>query len=261
LSHELLLFIVIQHSDERYVHPKKKVKEKTMKKLCFLAAAILFSSMAFAQGPAGPAWEQGIEKFSIEVNVGMPFHWTNGIHDDQATAGNRIEDKSVTANTAIGFAMNYNFNGMIGLTLDMDFSLGAKLDGFASPTSDYLSLAGANAFLGPVIYLYNSNSLRIPFAFGVHMYYFADDLWIPDLGSSGAWVNRQEFQLGPQVSLGIQYHFSRGIYMFGRTSASVDILRVHSMTGSDGSAVSENTHTDSSLNWSVKPCIGIGIKF
>jgi hypothetical protein len=232
-----------------------------MKKLCFLAAAILFSSMVFAQGPANSEFEQGIETFSMEINVGVPFHWTNGIHDDQATSGNKIEDKSVTANTAIGFAMNYNFNSMFGLTLDMDFSFGAKLSGFASPTSDYLSLGGINAFLGPVIYLYNSNSLRIPVAFGIHVYYFADDLWIPDLGSSGAWANRQEFQLGPQVSLGIQYHFSRSIYMFGRTSASIDIFRLHAMTKSDGSAVSEDSHIDASLNWSVKPSIGIGIKF
>jgi hypothetical protein len=230
-----------------------------MKKLCFLVAVFLVANLAFAQ--ENVKTDSGIEKFSMEINVGFPVHWTNGVHDDAVNSGNMIEDKSVTANTAIGFATNFNFTRTFGLTLDMDFSFGAKLSGFATPASDHLSLAGANVFFGPVIYLYNSNSLRIPFAFGVHLYYFTDDLWLPDLGVNGAWINRQEFQLGPEVSLGIQFHFDNGIYVFCRTNVAVDMFRMHSMSGSNGTAYDENSHTDFSLNWSVKPCIGIGIKF
>jgi len=230
-----------------------------MKKLCLLAAVFLVAGAAFAQ--ENVKTDLGIEKFSVEVNVGFPVHWTNGVHDDAANQGNKLEDKSVTANTAIGLATTFNFSRKVGFTMDMDFALGAKLAGFASPTSDYISLAGANVFLGPVFYLYNSNSLRIPLAFGVHMYYFTDDLWIPGLGSAGAWIKRQEFQVGPGASIGVQYHFDNSLYVFSRTSVAMDIFRMHSLAGSDGSAYDDSNHKDVSINWSVKPCIGIGIKF
>jgi len=229
-----------------------------MKKLCFLLAVFLLATAVFAQEERK---ELGIERFNLEVNVGFPVHWTNGVHDDAVNQGNKFEDKFVTANTAIGVATTFNFTRVIGLTLDTDFSLGAKLSGFASPTSDYISLAGANVFLGPVFYLYNANSLRIPLAVGVHMYYFADDLWIPNLGNSGAWINRQDFQIGPGFSLGIQYHFDNGVYIFSRTNVMLDIYRMHTLYGSDGTALDDQYHSDYSLNWSVKPCIGIGIKF
>jgi len=231
-----------------------------MKKLCFLTAAILVASMAFAQKALA---QEGLrtEKFSLEVNVGFPIHWTNGLHDDPMNEGNMIEDKSVTANTAIGLAANFNFNRKFGVTLDADFSFGAKLAGYASPTSDYISLSGVNVFLGPVLYLYNSNALRIPLAFGVHMYYFGDNLWIPSLGTEGAWLSRQDFQFGPGVSLGVQYHFDSGIYMFSRTNVTVDFLRAHSMKGSNGSELTKESHGDVSPNWSVKPSLGIGVKF
>jgi len=230
-----------------------------MKKLCLLAAVFLVAGAAFAQ--ENVKTDLGIEKFSMEVNVGFPIHWTNGVHEDAANSDNKFEDKSVTANTSIGLATTFNFSRSVGLILDMDFSIGAKLAGFASPTSDYISLAGANFFAGPVFYLYNSNSLRIPLAFGVHMYYFADDLWIPGLGSDGAWLKRQEFQIGPGLSLGVQYHFDNSVYIFSKTNVAVDIFRVHSQEGSDGSAYRGNYHKDVSVNWSVKPCIGIGVKF
>jgi len=230
-----------------------------MKKLFFLAAVFLVASMAFAQ--ESMRTELGIERLDLEINVGFPVHWTNGMHDDAVNQGNVFEDKSVTANTAIGVAATYNFTRSIGVMLDMDFFLGAKLAGFSSPTSDYISLAGMNLFLGPVFYLYNSNSLRIPFTFGVHMYYFTDDLWVPDLGNNGAWMNRHDFQIGPEFSLGIQYHFDNGVYIFSRTNVALDFYRVHGLLGSDGTTYEGSPHMDFALNWRVKPTIGIGIKF
>lgn len=231
-----------------------------MKKLYFLTAAILVAGMAFAQKTLAQE-KLGIERFSLEVNVGFPIHWTNGLHDDPENEDNKIEDKSVTANTAIGLAANLNFNRTFGLILDTDFSFGGKLAGYASPTSDYISLSGVNIFLGPVMYLYNSGALRVPLALGFHMYFFGDNLWIPDLGTNGAWLSRQDFQFGPGLSLGIQYHFNTGIYMFSRTGVTVDFIRVHSMKKSDGSALTKEYHSDISPNWSVKPSLGIGIKF
>jgi len=231
-----------------------------MKKLYFLIAVFLVASAVFAQENYRD--ELGIERFNMEVNVGFPVHWTNGVHNDTVNDGNKYEDKFATADTAIGLAGTYNINRNIGITLDMDFFFGAKLTGFSSPTSNYISLSGLNVFVGPVFYLYNNGALRIPFTAGLHFYYFGDDLWIPELdGSGGSWTNRHEFQFGPEVSLGIQYHFDNNVYIFSRTNAGIDFLRVHSMNLSDGSEYSKKFHRDLSLNWDVKPSIGIGMKF
>jgi len=227
-----------------------------MRKLCFLLAVFLVAGAAFAQ--ENEKKELGFERINLEVNIGFPVHWTNGVHDD---SGNVIEDKSVTVNTAIGIATTFNFTRTFGLILDTDFFVGAKLAGYASPTSDYISLSGANMFIGPVFYLYNSGALRIPFGVGVHLNYFADDLWVPQLGAAGAWLNRQEFQVGTGVSIGIQYHFDSGVYIFSRTNVAIDFLRMHSWSGSDGTDYNGTLHTDLAPDWIVKPTLGIGIKF
>jgi len=231
-----------------------------MKKLCILAAAILVAGMAFAQTTKAQG-ELGTERISLEVNVGFPVHWTNGMHDDPMYEDNMIEDKMVTANTAIGLAATFNFNRRFGVTLDSDFSFGGKLAGYASPTSDYISLSGINLFLGPVLYLYNNGAFRVPLTLGFHMYYFGDNLWIPNLGTEGAWMGRNDFQFGPGLSIGVQYHFNTGIYMFSRTNATIDFIRAHSMKWSDGTELTKENHSDISPNWSIKPSLGIGVKF
>ncbi|MCL2185234.1 MAG: hypothetical protein FWB86_05185 [Treponema sp.] len=211
-----------------------------------------------------------IELFNLEVSMGFPVHWTNGLHLDWFPQNDiQWEDKTVTANTAIGLALVFNFTRTFGLSLDLDLFFGGRLAGFSSPTSDYNSLFGANVFLGPLFYLYNNDILRIPLQVGVHMYYFSDDIWLPDLsaGNAGAWMYRSDMQVGLSLSLGIQFHFDKNIYMFSKTNVSVDALRIHTIrwvTSSSGSPeFEEKSHTDILLdiNWGVKPSFGLGIKF
>jgi hypothetical protein len=255
-----------------------------MKKFIALSAVlILVSGLCFAQvednfygTPEPPA----IEKFDLEITVGFPIHWTNAVHDQDFYWFNpefMEEDKSVTANTAIGVAMLYNFNKKIGVTLDADFFYGAKLSGFANPTSDYNSLFGANVLIGPVFYLYNGTFLRIPLAVGGHLYYFSDDSWVPNLAgydpqnpsaspTEGFWMNRRDLQVGPGASLGVQFHFNSSLYIFSRTNVALDIFRWHQMKyiaddGNGGLTDETKTHTDLALSWNVKPTLGLGVKF
>jgi len=266
-----------------------------MKKIIILSLVlILAAGLCFAQivdeapPEAAPAVPElpAIERFDLEVSVGFPIHWTNAVHDQEFFWFNpdyKMEDKSVTANTAIGFATLFNFSKKVGFGLEADFFYGAKLAGFAKSASDSISMFGANVFLGPVFYLYNGVFLRIPLTVGAHMYYFSDDLWMPNLtgGSNdptnpapapvdtdGYWMNRKDFQVGPGVSLGIQFHFSKSIYIFSRTNVAVDIFRWHQVTyiGDDGSG--SNTLTDQTksetefaISWEIKPVLGVGIKF
>ncbi|MDR2661607.1 MAG: hypothetical protein LBC31_01260 [Treponema sp.] len=241
-----------------------------MKKLLLLLAAlILAGGMVFAQDEgidAAPEREKP-ELFDLEISAGFPVHWTNGENDDAAL----IENKSVTANTALGVALLFNFTNKVGLTLDTDFFFGGKLAGIASPSSDHNSLFGANALLGPVIYIYNGSFLRIPLALGVHVYYFSDDLWLPALTgttgtTAGSWIKRRDLQFGPGAYIGVQFHFNNNIYLFSRTTVAVDVLRWHQVKGSydDGTgtlAEVDESEFELAFGWEVKPAIGLGIKF
>jgi hypothetical protein len=138
---------------------------------------------------------------------------------------------------------------------------------------------GTNIFIGPVFYLYNNNSLRIPLSVGAHFYYYSDDLWMPSLvgndplnpssqSSAGYWTNRRDFQLGPEISLGIQYHFDGNIYIFSRTNVSLDLFRWHQVdyiaddgTGNGTLTNQSKNETELAVSWGIKPTLGIGIKF
>ena len=240
-----------------------------MKKLLvLLIALILVSGFAFAQeDELEEPKQRKIEIFNMEVSIGFPIHWTNGFHDNDdfyAFSAHEMEDKLVTANTSVGLGLIFNFTKVFGFKFDFDFFYGAKLAGFSTPTSDYNSLFGANVFIGPVFYLFNNDLLRVPFAVGAHMYYFADDLWVLQMNDQGAWVSRTELQFGPMVSLGIQFHFDNGIYIFNRTDVGVDLIRMHSIRYYDtiNTEFVKNECVDFiNVNWSVKPTIGIGLKY
>ncbi|MCL1813725.1 MAG: hypothetical protein FWG29_09420, partial [Treponema sp.] len=165
-------------------------------------------------------------------------------------------------------SMIFNFTRKIGLTLDADFFFGSDVMG-NSPTDSYSnSLLGANVLLGPVIYLYSGQFLRIPLAFGVHAYYWSAEHWIPvaftGIGTPGGWFKVRDLQFGPGISLGIQFHFTNTLYIFSRTNVNIDIFRWHTASWYDGyndkDSVSE-TEFFKSVSWSVKPAIGLGIKF
>ena len=265
-----------------------------MKKLFLLPMVLLFAAgLCFAE-----IYESGdevheeekrsvtkvpeIEKLDLEIYAGFPIHWTNAKHDQSFYWFNpnyTMEDKSVTANTAIGLSVTYNFNKNIGINLDTDFFYGAKLTGFSNPSSDYLSMFGTNIVLGAVFYPYNGNYLRIPLMLGFHFYYFSDDLWVPDLigydplnpitqSTAGFWTNRRDFQIGPVISLGVQFHFDEKLYIFSRTNISLDFFRWHQINYIADDGTGSNTYTsvtkqeaELAVSWGVKPVLGLGIKF
>jgi len=253
-----------------------------MKKL-FVLPMILFlaAGFCFAQVDEPASEIPEIERFDLEIYAGFPVHWTNAKHDQDFywfNPGYTMEDKSVTANTAVGLSMTYNFKKFIGINMASDFFYGARIAGFSNPSSDYISMFGTNILVGPVFYLYNNNFLRIPLTVGSHFYYYSDDLWMPDLigydpsnpstvSTAGFWTNRKDFQLGPGISLGVQFHFNENIYIFSRTHVSVDLFRWRQISyiADDGNGKPSTAETKSKsefvVSWEVKPVLGIGIKF
>jgi hypothetical protein len=198
-----------------------------------------------------------IEPYNAEINIGFPVHWTNGFHEP-------VEDKTVTANSSVGIGITFNFTEKVGLIMEGDISYGAEITGVSAPTSNYISLVGANIFVGPLFYLFNNNTFRVPLAIGIHMYYFSDDLWVPALdGSGGAWISRDDTQFGLGFSLGFQLHFNSGIYLFSRTSVLFDFIRLHTSEGGDLTTydAGEACLDIFPLSWFIKPSAGIGIRF
>jgi len=255
-----------------------------MKKLIvLLMVLVMVTGLSFAEVNGSASELPAIEKFDMEIYAGFPIHWTNAEHDQDFywfNPGYNMEDKSVTANTAIGFSMNFNFNRKAGFNLDADFFFGGKIAGFANPSSDYISMFGANVLMGPVFYLYSGSFLRIPLTVGGHLSYFSDDMWMPNLigydpqnpssvqSTDGAWMNRKDLQIGPGISLGVQFHFSDSIYIFSRTNIVVDLFRWHQIRyiADDGSgngtyAAMAKSEAEFALSWGVKPVLGLGIKF
>jgi hypothetical protein len=254
-----------------------------MKKLVVLPVIlILAAGLCFAEVNESAPEIREIERFDLEIYAGFPVHWTNAEHGQGFYWFNpnyTMEDKTVTANTAIGLSMTYNINKYVGINLDTDFFYGAKLAGFSNPSSDYISMFGSNIVIGPMFYLYNNNLLRIPMTVGCHFYYYSDDLWMPSLigydpqnpitqSTAGFWTKRRDFQLGPVISLGIQYHFNESIYIFSRTNVSVDFFRWHQIsyiaddgTGNGTYTSRTKAETEFAVSWGVKPAMGIGIKF
>jgi len=243
---------------------------------------ILAAGLCFAEVNGSESEIPEIEKIDLEIYAGFPVHWTNAKHDQSFYWFNPdydMEDKTVTANTAIGLSMTYNFNKNIGINLDTDFFYGAKIAGFSNPSSDYISMFGTNILLGPVFYMYSGNFLRIPLMVGSHFYYYSDDLWMPNLigydpqnpssqSTAGFWTNRRDFRMGPVVSLGVQFHFNENIYIFSRTNVSLDLLRWHQVDyiaddGTGNGTYKDKTKTDTefAVSWGIKPVLGIGIKF
>jgi len=240
--------------------------------ILFLAAGVCFAQNSEAVGESTPE-VPAIERFDMEISIGFPVHWTNAEHGQdfyRFNPGYNMEDKSVTANTAIGISMNFNFNKKVGFNLDADLFYGAKIAGFSNPSSDYISMFGANILMGPVFYLYNGDFLRIPLTVGGHLYYFSDDIWMPTSlqNTDGLWANRRDLQIGPGISLGVQFHFSENIYIFSRTNIVVDLFRWHQINyiADDGTGTGTNTNyskseTEFVIGWGVKPVLGLGIKF
>jgi len=236
-----------------------------MKKLALLAALILLAGLCFAQDAEDETTAQvKRDFFNIEITVGVPIHWTNSPSPHTKFVGDFGKDKIVTANTALGAALLFNFSEKIGLTLDTDFFFGTELGGQSPTSSNANSLFGFNGFLGPVFYLYNGSYLRVPLAVGAHLYYWSSDQWAPGLNTDGGWIQNKDLQIGPGVSLGIQFHFDRNIYILSRTNVALTLFRSHHTQVVYDTAAGyefDEKETERTTSWHVKPSLGVGIKF
>jgi hypothetical protein len=226
-----------------------------MKKLLVILTMLTLAVSLFAQEEeqAAPSGKQKKE-FDLEITGGVPIHWTNTEHGV-------TEEKNVVGSVSLGLALVFNFNQKVGLTIDSDFSFAQSLYGDPTPLSSYYSQVTANILIGPVVYLYNGSFLRIPLAFGVHGFYYNNDHWDT---TPAVYYNVNDYQFGPGLYIGIQFHFNNNIYILTRTNVNYDIARYYtSKVGTGGGTPSVTSGSEFKLigAWSVKPVIGLGIKF
>ena len=236
-----------------------------MKKLVLiLAVLILAAGICFAQEDDYEETvsneKQKIDRINLEVSIGVPVHWTtskvtHNFYDDPPDM-----DRTVTSSTSIGLALNFNFSSKFGFLIDFDVFVGSDVMGHTGTNSFSSSLFGINALAGPVIYLYNSSFLRVPLALGLHVYYWSSDHWDFLLDNEN-WINTKDFQMGPGLYLGIQFHFNDRVYMFSRTNVAVDLFRSHKVRAFDGTDELNKSHSGFEVGWMVKPTLGVGVKF
>jgi len=226
-----------------------------MKKLLVILTMLTLAVSLFAQEEGEQAAPSGKPKkeFDLEITAGVPIHWTNTEHSPW-------EEKNVVGSVSLGLALVFNFNQKIGLTIDSDFSFVQSLYGDPSITSSYYSQVAANILIGPVVYLYNGSFLRIPLAFGVHGFYYNNDHWDKAVGATD-YYNYTDYQFGPGIYIGIQFHFNNNIYILTRTNVNYDIARYYTSKVGIGGVASSDSEFKLIGAWSVKPVIGLGIKF
>ena len=235
-----------------------------MKKLLLVMALLLVVGFCFAQDEEAPA-KPKTEFFNLELSIGVPVHWTTSPapHNFFLPAPALDMDRTVTTSTSVGFSMNMNFGRRIGFVVDFDVFVGTDVMGH-TPTDSYSnSLFGMNVLAGPVFYLYNGSFLRIPLVLGLHLYYWSANHWdFFNAAADDSWMKINDFQLGPGLYLGIQFHFNRSLYMFSRTNVAVDLYRNHKVLAvENGATVLDKKHVALEWGWEVKPTIGVGVKF
>ena len=236
-----------------------------MKKLVLLCTLILVAGVCFAQNGEAASDLPRPNFFNLELTVGVPIHWTNSPSEHEFF-DNAFKDRTVTANTAFGVALLFNFGNKFGLTLDGDFFFGTDVMGASRTSAFSNSLFGANVFLGPVFYLYSSSFLRVPLAIGGHFSYWSSSNYYPagfDFGTpqTEQTVFMSDIQMGPGAYIGMQFHFNSNLYMFSRTNVALTVYRIHKVEGNVGTTNFPGTHKEVEIGWIVKPTLGLGIKF
>jgi hypothetical protein len=230
-----------------------------MKKLLVILTMLTLAVSLFAQeeGEAAPATGRTKKEFDLEITGGVPVHWTASRHGG-------LEDKTVTATVSVGLGLVFNGKKQkAGFTIDADLALGQSLYGDPVQSSGFTGLASANVLLGPVFYIYNGSFLRIPLAFGLHYYYYNNDVWVRNGlgGTLNEFWNLSDHQGGLGTYIGVQFHFNENLYIVARTNINIDFVRYHIEKEYAGAATNAHTGFELALAWSVKPTIGLGIKF
>jgi len=253
-----------------------------MKKTILAVILVLLAALCFAQEGETVAKtanaettdsKKGVaEKFNMEVSVGISVHSINNPNPHSFGGLESVLEKVVTANTTLGFGMTFPIGKFVGLTLDADFFFGNEKVDQSAPYSSSISLFGTNVLVAPIFYLLSyHDTIRIPMAVGVHMFYWDSDVWLPTLnviadetsGTGTGWLKNSDLQLGLGMYVGLHFYFTPKAYMISRVNISVDFLRWHKMQLSNGEKVTreEDDKGIMSFGWGIKPTIGLGMRF
>lgn len=175
-------------------------------------------------------------RLELEATVNLPVHETD-------TGPSR----TVINGLAAGLALTIKFPRYMGITFEGDVAFNKVLSGEPDPGSLSSIIMSANGFLGPILYAYDGENLKVPFAAGAHYFYSSHSYW--DGANITSWEEIASHQIGFGVYLGVQYHFNERLYLLSRVTISYDIVRYDA----DGISFVRSL--------GVKPAIGIGVKF
>ncbi|MDR0494738.1 MAG: hypothetical protein LBG95_03820 [Treponema sp.] len=205
------------------------------------------------------------EKFNMEVTVGVSVHSGNSPSPHEFAGNSTAMDKTVTADTMLGFAMTFPLHQFVGLTLDADFFFGNEKITQSASQSSSISFFGTNVLFGPIFYLYKYYTFRIPLAVGAHIYYWDSNAWISTLNAANAsgtgWLRNNDLQVGVGMSVGIHFYFTHNAYMISRANVDMDFFRWHKTRLFNGTNVADESEAELAIGWGIRPTIGLGMRF
>jgi hypothetical protein len=240
-----------------------------MKKLILAIVLVLCAGLCFAQedeSASSDAPEK--EKFNMEVTVGVAVHSTTSPTPHDFLGAVNVIDTGMTANASLGFAVVFSLSKHVGFALNTDFFFMTEQLNRSDPQSSSVSYFGANAFVGPVFYLWSYRLFRIPLGMGVHMSYWNAGVWEPSLNTTedtpgSGWLKSNDLQLGAGFYVGIHIYFSKDAYMISRVNFSVDMYRMHQtqLYNQENIDIIDESHAEMSMGWGIRPSIGLGMRF
>lgn len=206
-----------------------------MKKICsIIFIAGMLSSGLFAE-----------KKYeSVGFHFSVPFGF-------ESTVQSGVETNSIMTSIGLGFDSLTLFSDKVGFYANFDFFLpqrlsmtqryGTQTASFAVTRSDFNSIWGASALMGPAFVVSRTEKMLFTISPGIHytMLYAS---------ASSDIVIVSQFGLGANFQDNI-FFSSRGFFMFG-ADVAYDFFVINS-SGNSGRA----------NYWAIKPNIGIGFNF
>jgi hypothetical protein len=232
-----------------------------------------------------------LKKFFFLVNIfaaGLCFGQITGLTYEVAGGYSTYtieakEEYTINTGFSVGMASVMNFGtNKTGTGSYVNFTYLSQTVPFDTDTGQVLKTGDGNFlcsvdFLeGPVFMLYDSETIKVPFAIGFHGNIFFAFLrgripleelavLIPEAGIEYE-MDYMEMNLGVGFNITAECRFSKGVYFLGRIQGSFDFINFLSMRArlpAPGGkiVIADEKDIRFSNAWGLMPQVGIGIRF
>jgi hypothetical protein len=231
--------------------------ENILKKLIFLTINMFLIGFCYGQL---------ISQWDIELSSGYSFYTIS--NDNEYTINNGFP---------FGISCAFYVDDRFGVGIYSNFiyipkSVGTDtVEGSSIKNGGNNFLFGFDFLVGPIILLYNTDKIKIPFSIGIHFNLFMAFCKVkaPDeynyLFPGKAELEYSEVNYGIGFNIGIEYHFSKRVYILSRIQGSFDFINI--ITSEMRIPTIYGTYTKKDRNFGISNAwgfihhVGIGLYF